>query len=63
MHKMTRLAKERGINRKLSSALKGSRSSLNRIEMPKTDWYYSAEKAEMYHYDNELFELYAAYSP
>jgi len=47
----------------MTSALKGSRESLNRIEVSKFDWYYSADKAELYHYDKGVYKLYAAYLP
>jgi len=39
MKEMTRLAKERGANKKMTSTLKGSRKSLDRIELPQFDWY------------------------
>jgi len=48
---MARLAKERGVNRKVTSALKGSWQSLGIIDTPKFDWHYSATKAELYNYD------------
>jgi len=51
MKEMARITKERSINRKMTSARKGSRQSLDRIEVPTFDWYYSIEKAELYHYD------------
>ena len=51
---MAKLAKGRDSNRKMTSSLEGSRQSLDRIEVPIFGWYYSAEKAEPYHY-NEFF--------
>ena len=48
---MTRLAKERGVNRKKTSTLKGLRQSLDSTTVPMFDWYYVVEKAELYHYD------------
>ena len=38
MKEMDGLAKERGVNRKMTSALKGSRQSLDRIEVPQYEW-------------------------
>ena len=37
MKEIVRLAKERGVNRKIISVLKGSRQSLDRIEVPITN--------------------------
>jgi len=47
----------------MTSTSKGSMQSLDRIKVPKFDWYYSAAKAKLYHYDKEVFGLYAVYSP
>ena len=57
-----RPAKERVVNRKMASVLKGSGHSLDRIEVPKFEWYYLAVKAELYHHDKGMFESYTAYS-
>ena len=63
MNDMARLAKERGVNRKLTNATKGTRQSLDRIEVPKYEWFYSQMTKELYHYDSGVFEAYAAQTP
>ena len=63
MTEMARLAKERGINRKMTNAIKGYHQGLDRIEVPKYNWFYSHEAKEIYHYDNGVFEAHAAMRP
>jgi len=50
MKEMVRLIKERGVNRSMTSVLKDSRHSLDRIKVRTFDWYYSAAKTEMCHH-------------
>ena len=63
MNDMARLAKERGVNRKLTNATKGTRQSLDQIEVPKYEWFYSQMTKELYHFDSGVFEAYAAHTP
>ena len=63
MEKMLRDEREREINRKLTAITKGIHQSLDWIEIPTGQWYYSHEKKEIYKYDSGVFESYAAYSP
>ena len=63
MEEMIHTAKEREINRKLSSAMKGTHQSLSWIEVPTAKWFYSHKKKEIYRYDKGVFECYAAWSP
>ena len=44
MKEMARLAEERNINRRMTNAIKGNRQSVNTVEIPKYDWFYSEEK-------------------
>ena len=37
---MVKLAKERGVNRKMSCAIKGTQQSLDQVEMPRFDCFY-----------------------
>jgi len=62
MKEMARFAKEKGFNKNMTSALKGSIQNLDWFEVPKFDCYYSPEKAELYDYDKGVFDLYASYS-
>ena len=48
MKEMARLARERGVNRRMTAAIKGSRAGLDRIEIPDHEWYYSVKTKEIY---------------
>jgi hypothetical protein len=61
--KMLRDEKDREVNRKLTCITKGSHQSLDWIEIPTGEWYYSHQKREIYRYDKGVFESYAAWSP
>jgi hypothetical protein len=63
MEKMLRDEKDREVNRKLTCITKGSHQSLDWIEVPTGEWYYSHQKKEIYRYDKGVFESYAAWSP
>jgi hypothetical protein len=63
MERMLRDEKNREVNRKLTGIVKGSYQSLDWIEVPTGEWYYSREKQEIYHYSKGVFESYAACSP
>ena len=63
MEQMMREEKEREINRKLTAITKGSRQSLDWIEVPMGEWYYSHTTKEIYKYDKGVFEAYSAWSP
>ena len=62
MNDMARLAKERGVNRKLMNATKGTHQSLDRVKIPKYEWFYSQMTKELYHYDSCVFEAYATHT-
>ena len=55
-----RVAKSRATNRKLGAIIKGRQSTLDRIEVPIHDWFYSKKANEVYHYDAGSFEAYPA---
>ena len=63
MEKMLRETKQRAIEKKLTVLTKGSRRSLNWIEIPIGQWFYSHTNKEIYKYDRGVFECYAAKSP
>jgi hypothetical protein len=63
MEKMIQDEKDREVNRKLTCITKGSHQSLDWIEVPTGEWYYSHKKKELYRYDKGVFESYAAWSP
>jgi hypothetical protein len=63
MREMVKQEKEREINRKLTAIVKGPHQSLDWIEVPTAEWYYSHEKKEIYRYDKGVFECYSAWSP
>lgn len=63
MKKMLREAKERTVNKKLTGLTKGSRRSLDWIEIPIGQWFYSHTNKEIYKYDRGVFECYAAITP
>ena len=60
MATMVQVAANRNMNRKLTSAIKGSRQGLNRIEIPTHEWYYSEKEEEIYRYDDGVFEAHSA---
>ena len=63
MELMLRQEKDREINRKLTAIVKGPHQSLNWIEVPIGEWFFSREKGEIYRYDKGVFESYSAWSP
>eukprot|EP00956_Cyclotella_meneghiniana_P016019 scaffold25072_cov68-Cyclotella_meneghiniana.AAC.2 len=63
MEKMLRETKQRAIEKKLTVLTKGSRRSLDWIEIPIGQWFYSHTNKEIYKYDRGVFECYAAKSP
>jgi len=60
MNKIARLVKERGVNRKVMSAIKGTRICLVYVELPQYEWFYFNMTKGLYHYDLGIFEAYAA---
>jgi hypothetical protein len=48
MEKMMQEEREREINRKLTVITKGIHQSLDWIELPTGQWYYSHDKKEIY---------------
>ena len=60
---MLRDTKQRAIEKKLTVLTKGSRRSLDWIEIPIGQWFYSHTNKEIYKYDRGVFECYAAQSP
>ena len=63
MEQMLKDEKQRETNRKLSVITKGHHQSLNWIEVPIEEWFYSHQKKEIYRYDKGVFESHAAWSP
>ena len=63
MNAMARKATEMELNRKLNIAIKGPRTGLNMIEIPKLEWYYSETTKYLLRYNDGVFEAYTAYSP
>ena len=63
MRDMIQQEKERELNRKLTAIVKGPHQSLDWIEVPIAEWFYSHEKKEIYRYDKGVFECYSAWSP
>ena len=55
---MIQVAESRATNRKLTAITKGRVRPLDRVEVPKHDWYYSKKYNELYHYDQGNFEAY-----
>ena len=45
------LVHERGVNRKMTTAIKGFQHSLDQIEVPLCVRHYSSYAKEIYHYD------------
>ncbi len=52
------MAKDNATNRKLSTLTKGTKGSSGCVQVPTASWYWSHSKAEIYHYDNGVFEAY-----
>ena len=48
MKDMAQLARQLGVNCKMTTAIKGSGQGLNRIEVPLFEWYYSDNTKEIY---------------
>jgi hypothetical protein len=63
MQRMLKDERDREVNRKLTGIVKGQFQSLDWIEVPTGEWYYSHVKKEVYRYDKGVFESYAAWSP
>jgi hypothetical protein len=63
MQRMLKDERDREVNRKLTGIVKGRFQSLDWIEVPTGEWYYSHVKKEIYRYDKGVFESYAAWSP
>jgi hypothetical protein len=49
-------AKERSVNRKLTTATKGAYRPLNTIQIPTHEWFYSEHQNELYHYEQGNFK-------
>jgi hypothetical protein len=62
MNAMKKTVENRQINRKLSAVTNGTHSQLDRIQIPTNKWYYSAKEAELYRYDNSVWEAYPRHS-
>ena len=60
---MAALAHERGVDIKMTNAIKGFWRSLDQIEVPLYVWHYFNYVKEIYHYDKGVFEAHAAYTP
>ena len=63
MEEMKQRAQLRAVNRKLTNAIKGTRGSLDRVEIPKYEWFYSDTTKEVYRYNEGVFEAHAPYTP
>lgn len=64
MEKMLSEERQREVNRKLTSMVKGSHQGLTMVEVPiGGEWFYSQSNKEIYHYHRGVFECYAAWSP
>jgi hypothetical protein len=53
---MLKEAQERSINKKLTTATKGAYHSLNTIQIPTHEWFYSEEQNELYQYKQGNFK-------
>jgi len=62
MKDMAALAHERGVNRKMTSAIKGFQCSLDQVEVPLHDWHYYNYAKEIYRYGKGVFEAHVAYT-
>lgn len=56
LKKMISAARQRSVQRKLTTIMKGSRTGLDYIELPNDQWQYSATKDELYEFDEGLFK-------
>ena len=63
MDDMIRYTAERGLHRRMTQTLKGSRQGLDKIEVPIFKWFHSSKTNEIYRYDQGVFEAYAPYTP
>ena len=63
MNTISKRAKEREVNRKMTNAIKGYCQGLDRIEVPIFEWYYSDRTKEIYRYVQGVFKAYAAHTP
>lgn len=63
MEKMLREEREREVNRKLTNIVKGPHQSLDWIEVPVGEWFYSHTNKEIYRFHRGVFECYAAWTP
>jgi hypothetical protein len=63
MEMMLAQERQREVNRKLTSMVKGSHQGLIMVEVPIGEWFYSHSNKEVYHYHRGVFECYAAWSP
>ena len=54
---------DNAINRKLSTLTKGTKGSLDCVQVPTVSWYWPCSKAEIYHYDDGVFEAYPEATP
>lgn len=55
---MIRTTKDNAVNRKLRMITHGLQGTLDRIQIPTHDWFYSAKYDELYHYADGVFEAY-----
>ena len=63
MKTMIETTEERQINRKLSNVTKGAHRSLDRIQNPVHDWFYSEKEQEIFHYDHGVWEAHPRKTP
>ncbi len=55
---MIRTTKNNAMNRKLHMITKGLQGTLDRIQIPTHDWFYSEKHDELYHYSDGVFKAY-----
>jgi hypothetical protein len=63
MANMLRQEREREVNRKLTNIVQGPHQSLDWIEVPIGEWFYSHTNKEIYRFQRGVFECYAAWTP
>jgi hypothetical protein len=63
MEMMLTQERQREVNRKLTSMVKGLHQGLIMVEVPIGEWFYSHSNKEVYHYHRGVFECYTAWSP
>ena len=63
MNSMARLTRQRTTNRRMTTVIKGAHRSLQEIEVPRFEWFFSRKENELYRYHLGVFEAYSAYSP